>query len=177
MRTGLLALLLTILISLPAWANQEEELKQQIERLATELEAKYRGRGKVKVAILQFRTSDNRLTPFNQFMQDELNRIYSSSERFQVIDQKAVNQVLIDFKWSLEMSSDFRQYSNLSESIFMAVREVPEVFIYGQVDDKGGKVRLTCYLVPNGLTSTNLYSSQEFSASELTNHLLGKPYR
>jgi len=165
------------MISLPAWASQEEQVKQQIERLATELEAKYQGKGKVKVAILQFRTSDNRLTPFNQYLQDELNRIYGSSERFEVIDQNAVNQVLVDFKWSLDMSSDFRQYSNLSESIFLAVREIPEVFIYGHIDDKGDKVRLICYLVPNGLTSTNLYSSQDFSASEFTNRLLGKPHR
>lgn len=177
MRKLVFSLISILAFSITGFANNEDALKQSINKIAQELESKYPGRGKVKVAILQFRTSDNRLLPFNQYIQDELNFLYRSSNRFEVIDQNAMNRIAEAFKWSLEMSNDFMQYSNLSEQIFRTIGMVPEVFIYGQINDRGDNISLTGYLVPSGLKSTNIYSTQVFPSSEVTDKLLGKPIR
>lgn len=177
MRKYVTTFLCFLTLSFSGLANNENALKESINKIAQELESKYPGRGKVKVAILQFRTSDNRLLPFNQYVLDELNTIYRSSNRFEVIDQNAMNRIVDGFKWSLEMSNDFRQYSSLSEQIFKSIGQVPEIFIYGQINDRGDNISLTGYLVPNGLKSTNIYSTQVFLSSEVTDKLLGKPIR
>lgn len=177
MRKLVFSLISILAFSITGFANNEDALKQSINKIAQELESKYPGRGKVKVAILQFRTSDNRLLPFNQYIQDEINFLYRSSNRFEVIDQNAMNRITEAFKWSLEMSNDFMQYSNLSEQIFRTIGMVPEVFIYGQINDRGDNISLTGYLVPSGLKSTNIYSTQVFPSSEVTDKLLGKPIR
>ncbi len=172
-----LAILCIVVISTSAMANNEDVVKENIKKIAQELESKYSGRGKIKVAVLEFRTSDNRITPFNHYIQDELSVFYQSSNRFEVIDQNAMNSVLKAFNWSLEMSNDFKQYSDLSEQIFRAIGIVPEVFIYGQISDRGDNISLTGYLVPNGLKSTNHYSTKVFASSATTDKLLGKPIR
>lgn len=164
-------------LSLNGFSNNEEAIKQSINKIAQELESKYSGRTKAKVAILQFRTNDNKLTAFNSYIVDELNMIFKSSSRFEVIDQNAMNKVVEGFKWSLEMSNDFRHYSDLSEQIFRNIGLVPELFIYGQINDRDQTITLTGYLVPNGLKSTNLYSTQIIESSEITDKLLGKPIR
>lgn len=171
------SLICFLAFSISGYANSEDALKQSISKIAQELESKYPGRGKVKVAILQFRTSDNRLLPFNQYIQDELNFLYRSSNRFEVIDQNAINRITEAYEWSLEMSNDFKNYSDLSEQIFRAIGMVPEVFIYGQINDRGDNISLTGYLVPSGLKSTNIYSTLLFPSSEVTDKLLGKPIR
>ncbi|MDY0253851.1 MAG: hypothetical protein RBR30_05515 [Tenuifilaceae bacterium] len=171
------SLICFLAFSISGYANSEDALKQSISKIAQELESKYPGRGKVKVAILQFRTSDNRLLPFNQYIQDELNFLFRSSNRFEVIDQNAINRITEAYEWSLEMSNDFKNYSDLSEQIFRAIGMVPEVFIYGQINDRGDNISLTGYLVPSGLKSTNIYSTLLFPSSEVTDKLLGKPIR
>lgn len=177
MRKLTFSLICILSFSFSGFANNEEALKQSISKIAQELESKYPGRGKVKVAILQFRTNDNRLLPFNQYIQDELNFLYRSSNRFEVIDQNAMNRITEAYEWSLEMSNDFKNYSDLSEQIFREIGMVPEVFIYGQINDRGDNISLTGYLVPNGLKSTNTYSTLLFPSSEITDKLLGKPIR
>ena len=172
-----LAILSIITISNAVMANGEDVVNKNIRMIAQELEAKYPGSGKIKVAVLEFRTSNNQITPFNQHIQDEISMFYQSSKRFEVIDQNAMNNVLKAFNWSLDMSNDFRHYSSLSEEIFRAIGIVPEVFIYGQINDRGDKISLTGYLVPNGLKSTNHYSTKVFDSSAFTDKLLGKPIR
>lgn len=177
MRLTITILFCTVALSFAGLANNEDAIKESIAKIAKELEEKHPGRSKVKVAILQFRTNDNKLTPFNSYIQDELSLNYKDSKRFEVIDQNAMNRVADEFGWNLDMSNEYRQYSDLSEQIFRKIGVVPEVFIYGQINDNIETITLTGYLVPNGLKSTNIYSTQKFPSSAVTDRLLGKPVR
>ena len=80
------------------------ELEENIQKMAKELELKFPGRTKVKVALLQFRTSDNQLTKFNQYINDEITSIYKDSKRFELIDPNSVSRMVESFGWSLEKS-------------------------------------------------------------------------
>lgn len=177
MKLTFTTLVCIIALTFAGFANNEDVVKQSISKIAKELEEKHPGRSKVKVAILHFRTNDNKITPFNAYIQDELNLNYQSSKCFEIIDQNAMNRVADEFGWNLDMSNEYRQYSDLSEQIFRKIGVVPEVFIYGQINDNNETITLTGYLVPNGLKSTNIYSTQKFPSSAVTDKLLGKPVR
>lgn len=169
-------LICILLITFTGMANGEDVIKQNISKIAKELEAKYPGRTKLKVAILDFRTSSNELTPFSKFIQDELAINYKGT-RIEIIDQNAINRVVDAYGWNLEMSNDYKHYTALSEQIFKAIGMVPEAFIYGQINDNGPSISLTGYILPNGIKSTNIYSTQVFESNEVTDRLLGKPIR
>lgn len=153
------------------------EVEENIQKLAAELEAKYPGYSKIKVAILQFRTSDNKLTRFNQFIQDELSLSYKNSKRFEVIDQYSVNRLTEAIGWDINKSNSYNIYNELSEQIFRNVGVVPDAFIYGQITDNYETIVLTGFLVPNGVKGSSVQSIIKFASSELTDQLLGKPVR
>jgi hypothetical protein len=159
------------------FSNNEAQIKQSVRNIAKELEAKHPGSSKLKVAILEFRTSDNGLTRFNQFIQDELVAYYASSKRFEIIDPNAINRLVTSYGWDLEKSNSFQVYSELSELIFKNLGVVPGAFIYGQVNDNNENITITGYLVPNGIKSTNIFYAQTFQSSGITDNLLGKPIR
>jgi hypothetical protein len=166
-----------LVLSYFGYATNNTEIKQSLAKMANELEEKHPGSNRIKVAILEFRTSENELTNFNQFIQDELNANYRSSKRFEVIDQNAINRLITSYGWDLSKANSFQIYSELSEQIFKSIGIVPNAFIYGQVNDNDQNITITGYLVPNGISSTNIYSRQSFASSALTDKLLGKPIR
>lgn len=169
-------LICILLMSLVSIASGDDAIKQSVSKIAKELDAKYPGRTKLKVAILDFRTSDNELTPFSKFIQDELAMSFKGT-RIEIIDQNAINKVVDAYGWNLEMGNDYKHYTALSEQIFRAIGMVPEAFIYGQINDNGPTITLTGYILPSGLKSTNIYSTQIFESNEITDRLLGKPIR
>jgi hypothetical protein len=166
-----------VALSYYGFATNDNEIKQCLAKIANELEAKHPGSNRIKVAILEFRTSENELTNFNQFIQDELNATYRNSKRFEVIDQNAINRLITTYGWDLNKGNSFHVYSELSELIFKTIGMVPNAFIYGQVNDNDQTITITGYLVPNGISSTNIYSRQTITSSALTDKLLGKPIR
>ena len=177
MKLRIKTLLTILLISIGGLAKGDEALKANIQKIAQELESRQPGRTKVRVAILEFRTTDNRITPFNSYIQDQLGQAYRNSNRFDVIDQNAINRILKDFGWSLDKTNDFMNYADLSEKIHRELGMVPNAFIYGQINDNNETINLTGYLIPNGVRSSNINSSQVFASSAVTDRLLGKPVR
>ncbi len=141
-----------LIIGLLLFSNaKSDDLEDNIKRMANELEAKYPGTIKVRVAILQFRTSSNELTRFNQYLQDQLFSIYLNSKRFEVIDQVTVNRLIEASNWNLDVSSSFEKYNELSEQIFRNLGLVPDAFIYGLIDEQPDWVTITSYILPNGI--------------------------
>ncbi|HPD96156.1 MAG TPA: hypothetical protein PLA24_09700 [Tenuifilaceae bacterium] len=178
MKYKIAIVLCALVLSFTSYAGEEEDaLKQSIGAIANDLLAKHSGSSKVKIAILQFRTNNNKLTPFNAYIQDELVLNYQNSKRFEVIDQNAINIITEDYGWNLDNCTNFKSYSELSENIFRGLGLIPEAFIYGQIKDNGETITITGYIVPNGVKSTNISSTQVVKSSALTDKLLGKPIR
>jgi hypothetical protein len=163
-------------LSFVGLSNNEDVVKQAINKIAKELDEKFPGKSKIKVAILHFRTSNNELKPFNNYIQDELSSFFKGT-RLEVIDQNAINRISDSYGWNLDMSNEFKNYSELSEQIFRGLGIVPGAFIYGQINDNSETITITGYIIPNGLKSTNLYSAQIIESSEVTDRLLSKPIR
>lgn len=172
---GFLALIIAITV-LPL-AAVAMEVNEGIKQMAQELESQSPSRVKIKVAVLQFRTSDNRITRFNQYIQDGLFAAYKGSARFEIIDMNSINRIVEASNWDLEKSLSFKSYTELSELIFKETGIVPDAFIYGQINDNDEYITLSGYLVPNGIKSTNIQSVVRFNSSEQTDKLLGKPVR
>lgn len=169
--------LLSVIALLTPPSAVADEVKENIQKMATEFEAKYPGRIKVKIAILQFRTKDNQLTRFNQYLQDEFFSMYKNSPRFEVIDQVSVNRLLESSNWNLENSSSFEKYTELSEQLFRNVGVIPDAFIYGVIEDNIETITISGYIVPNGIMSNSIGSVIKFNSSEVTDQLLGKQVR
>lgn len=169
-------ILCVLAVAFATFGSEEDALKQDVGAIAKDLLAKHPGSSKAKIAILQFRTNQNKVTPFNSYIQDELLMNYQGT-RFDVIDQNEINRIVEEFGWTLDKCTDFKAYSELSELIFRKIGLVPSAFVYGQINDNGETITLTGYIVPNGLKSTNISSTRIFSSSALTDKLLGKPIR
>ncbi|MGE0077752.1 MAG: hypothetical protein AB7S48_07830 [Bacteroidales bacterium] len=169
-------LLCVLTISFVSFAGDEDALKQSIATIAKELVVKHPGSSRAKVAILQFRTNQNKVTPFSSYVQDQLLMNFQNT-RFEVIDQNEINKIVDEYGWDLSKCTNFKVYSELSEIIFRKIGMVPSAFIYGQINDNDETITLTGYVVPNGLKSTNISSTQIFNSSAVTDKLLGKPVR
>jgi hypothetical protein len=157
-------------------AQEQEELTAVIQKIAQELETKHAGPNKIKIAILQFRTKDNKLTKFNEFIQDELFQAYRNSKRFEVIDQNAINDMIQSYGWTNDKARNFVHNENFGKYIFDQVGYVANAIIFGTIADNDETITLTTYLVPNGV-NRNIMSVEKFNSSPFTDKLLGKPIR
>ena len=83
------------------------------------MESKHSGANKIKVAILQFRTKDNKLTKFNDFIQDELSLAYKNSTRFEVIDQNAINDLIQSYGWTNDKARSFEHNEDFGKFILI----------------------------------------------------------
>lgn len=168
-------LMSAIIILISTFSAKATEVNNQVAKMAKELEQKSKTHSKQRIAILQFRTDKNKLTPFNKFIQDEIAITYSNSAMFEVIDINATNRIVEKLNWDLTQSNNFNIYDKISEAIFKDLGILPNAFIYGQINDNNETITLTGYLVPNGLKSTNIQSMVRLNSTEQTDKLLGKP--
>ncbi len=157
-------------------AQEQDDLTLAIKNIAKDLESKHSGANKIKVAILQFRTKDNKLTKFNDFIQDELSLVYKNSIRFEVIDQNAINDLIQSYGWTNDKARSFEHNEDFGKFIFDQLGYVANALIYGQIADNEETITLTAYLIPNGI-NRNIVSIEKFKSSALTDKLLGKPVR
>ncbi len=157
-------------------AQEQEDLAIVINKIAKDLEAKHSGANKIKIAILQFRTKDNKLTKFNDFIQDELYQAYKGSSRFEVIDQNAINDLIQSYGWTNDKARNFDHNENFGKFIFEQLGYVANAIIFGQIADNDETITLTAYLVPNGV-NRNIMSVEKFKSTSFTDKLLGKPIR
>lgn len=164
-----------IIMLMTSFSVVATEVNDQVTNMAKELEKNSKAYSKQKIAILQFRTDKNKLTPFNKFIQDEMVLAYSKSTKFEVIDINATNRIIEDLNWDILKVNDFNFYNKISEQIFKELGIVPSAFIYGQINDNDETITITGYLVPNGLKSSNIQSVVRFESTEQTDKLLGKP--
>jgi hypothetical protein len=154
---------------------QEATLNEHIKKLTDELEQTYPTRRPVEVAVLDFRTSDNRITAFNTYLQNAFHENYKGSRTFRLFDQDNVNRILSSSEWDLEKSNNFTTYATLREDIFKTLGLGADAFIYGQINDNNETITITAYLIPQGVKPSRLHAAVTFPSSEETDRLLGKP--
>lgn len=154
---------------------QEVALSDHIKTLTDELAQTYPTRRAIDVAVLDFRTSDNRITAFNTYLQNAFHENYKGSGSFRLYDQNNVNRVLANSEWDLEQSNDFATYATLREDIFKTLGLGADAFIYGQINDNNETITITAYLIPQGVKPARLHATVTFPSSEETDRLLGKP--
>ena len=154
---------------------QEVTLSDHIKSLTDELAQTYPTRRPIEVALLDFRTADNRITPFNTYLLDAFHQHYKGSPVFKLFDQNNVNRVLKNSEWDLEKSNDFTTYATLREDIFKTLGLGADAFIYGQINDNNETITITAYLIPQGVKPSRLHATITFPSTEETDRLLGKP--
>jgi hypothetical protein len=148
-----LSLLLSInSISQPS-LKSNEAIEKAVGQLTDELIANYSSNYKANIAILEFRTSANKISRLNQIIQKEINSSLGKLNKFKVIEQYRVNHILEEQGWSLTSSTSFKVYSSLNESFFKTNGTIADAFIYGVIDFDGSYMVITGYLVPDGLSS------------------------
>ena len=175
MKTTLLLLVSILLIN---YTNaQESLLSDHIKSLSNELEANYAGKKTIQVAVLDFRTSDNRITAFNTYLQNAFQSNYKGSVAFRLIDQNNINRLLSNSNWDLDQSNDFTTYASLREDIFSTLGVGADAFIYGQINDNDETITITAYLIPQGVKPSRTHATITFPSSEETDRLLGKPVK
>lgn len=172
MKTILLPVI-SMLLVFTAYA-QELEVKDYVNILMIELESKCTEKPPLHVAILDFRTADDRITPFNNYLQEAWQLHYKQSEYFKLIEQNNVNRVVSNSNWNLEQSNDFTTYANLQEDIFRTLGIGSDAFIYGQINDNIETITITAYLIPQGIKPSRIHASVTFPSNEETDRLLGK---
>lgn len=175
MKTTLLLLVSIFLINLAN--SQESLLSDHIKSLANELEDNYAAKKPIQVAVLDFRTSDNRITSFNTYLQNEFHKNYKSSGAFRLIDQNNLNRVLANNDWDLDKSNNYEMYATLREDIFKTLGVGADAFIYGQINDNNETITITAYLIPQGVKPSRTHATVTFPSNEETDRLLGKPIK
>ncbi len=154
---------------------QDVFLDQAIANVASQLQTSQRASKKLKLAIIQFRTADDRLSDISQYVQDELQQLFKQGKKFDLIDPMGVSALCKAAGWNLKMRDNLKVYEALSESLFREFNEVPDGFLYGIINDNGSYLTLTTYLVPNSGMVVKFYTTVKFLANEQSDKLLGKP--
>lgn len=156
---------------------QPSALREPIQKLSSDLEQKYQGRPGTKIALLEFRTTDDRLLPFNAFIRDEMVLNYQNSSKFTLIDPYMAEKLAAGNGWSMKNVSSFPFYEKLGQQFMEKTGYVPDAWIYGQIQDNEESITLTAYLVPTGSTIAKVITAVSFPADEQTDRLLNKPVK
>jgi hypothetical protein len=154
--------------------SQEINLREQIKILVTELESKYTDRPGIKIALLEFRTSENKLVPFNNFCRDEIAKNLQNSTNFKLIDLNISATIAKEKQWNNDVSNNFGFFDDLGRSFMEKSGYVPVAYLYGIISDNDESITITAYLSPSGLSEAKSVSTITFDASEKTDKLLGK---
>ena len=168
----------TILLILVAFSltihSQESNLKNQIKTLTDELESIYTSRPGINIAILEFRTSENKLVAFNNFCRDEVVKNLQNSMNFKLIDPVLSASIAKEKKWNNEVSENFEFFDDLGRTFMEKTGNVPVAYIYGIITDNNESVTITAYMASSGLPEAKLFSSITLDATDKTDKLLEK---
>ncbi len=170
------SLTLALLMSSYLFA-QASALREPLSALSTDLESRYNGRQGVKVALLEFRTTDDRLLPFNEFIRDEFVLNYQNSKAFKLIDPLMSARLATENGWSMKTVSSFPYYEKLGRQFMERTAYVPDIYLYGQIQDNEESITVTAYMVFTGSTDAKVIAAVSFPSDEQTDRLLKKPIK
>jgi hypothetical protein len=170
-------LLITAFLMQGSLFSQTSALREPLKELSSDLELRYKGRPGIKIALLEFRTSDDRLLPFNAFIRDEFVLNYQKSTEFKLIDPFMSAKVATDNAWSMKTVSSFPYYEKLGRQFMEKTGYVPDAYIYGQIQDNQESITITAYMVFTGSTDAKVIYAISFPSDEQTDRLLGKPVK
>lgn len=156
---------------------QETTVKDQLKVLAKQLESKYTGRDGIKIALLQFRTSNDFITRFNDFARDEFVVNYQGSSKFSLIDPIISARVVEAKEWNLQKVNSFPYYDELGQAFMQQAGYVPNGYVYGEIRDNEMSITITAFLVLSGSTDAKAVAAVTFDSNEQTDYLLGKPVK
>ncbi|BDX36886.1 hypothetical protein CYCD_02410 [Tenuifilaceae bacterium CYCD] len=146
-------------------------VENAVSQLTVELTSNYTSNCKVHIAILDFRSTDDKVSRFNQLIQNEMNLSLAKSVNFKVIEQFSINHLLDEMGWGLSQALSFKFYSNLNESIFNSTGSIADVFIYGVVSVDESNVTINGYLVPNGLAEKAIKAKVQIPIASIPDNM------
>ncbi len=159
-----LFLILSLIQSSPIYNRTIEDTVKEI---TNELANKYSNNFKVNVAILEFRTSSNKVSRLNQLIQREIHQSLATYNNFKVIEQYSVNHILEEHGWSLENATSFKVYSTINENLFKNTGTIADVFVYGVISMDNEYVSITGFIVPGGVASNGSKITVKISVDDL----------
>lgn len=166
--------LLFLLLSIPLEPVKPNKpvFETAIVQLAKDLTSKHYCKHKELVAILEFRTVDDKASKINQLIQKELSLALADLPNFQLIEQYSVNHLVEELGWSLANATSFKFYSSLNESLYKSTGDIADIFIYGTVTLDGENVLITGYLVPDGVARKTIKSSIQITVGDIPENIL-----
>ncbi|HOZ15516.1 MAG TPA: hypothetical protein PK784_12055 [Tenuifilaceae bacterium] len=151
-----------------------ETIEESVNQFTKELANKYSSNFKVSVAILEFRTSSNKVSRLNQLIQKELHQSIAAYNNFKVIEQYSVNHILEEQGWSLENANSFKSYSAINEKLFKNTGTIADVFLYGIISLDEENVFITGCIVPGGVISNGSKKTFKIPVNNLPSDYLEK---
>jgi hypothetical protein len=154
--------------------TQDTTLSDQFQTLASELESKYSDRPGIKVAILEFRTSEDKTIPLNNFCCQEIAQSLKNSMNFKLMDPIIYANIAKEKPWSIHAANNYEFMDDLGRIFMEKSGDVPVAYIYGIITDNQKSITITAYLSSMGINEAKAVASITIDANEKTNELLGK---
>ena len=155
-------------------SSQETNLSDQFKTLANDLESKYTDRPGIKVAILEFRTSDNKIVPFSNVCSQEMADNLRNSMNFKLMDSNVYAAIAKEKPWSNDAANSYEYMDDLGRIFMEKTGDVPVAYIYGIITDNNQSITITAYLVSLGASEAKSVATINIDATEKTDSLLGK---
>lgn len=160
--------------------SQELKLEQAVSKLASDIQTNCTEQGHQSVAILGFFTKEGRNTKFNSYLKEYLAQKFRP-DIFTVIDQNTMDALLESHPFNLSRANDHELLSSYSNNILEKSDQSVTVFLYGQILDEDEDIKITAYLVSDGMFDNVGTASVKIIAADVTDKLLGrivthKPY-
>lgn len=149
-------------------------IEDSVNILTKELANKYENNHRVNVAVLEFRTSSNKISRLNQLIQREIHRSLASYSKFKVIEQYSVNHILEEEGWNLDNANSFKVYSSINETLFKSTGTIADVFLYGVITMDNENVVITGFILPGGVMSSGSKVTVKFPVNNLPANYLEK---
>lgn len=157
--------------------GQTSQVKTSLTKLNSDFEEKYQGRNGARLAILEFRTTNDQRLPFNDLIRDEMVLSYQNSQKFKLIDPFLSGKLASENGWSMKTVNSFPFYEKLGQIFMEKTGYVPDLWVYGQIQDNEETITLTAFLVTTGSTDAKAIAAISFPSDELTDRLLNKPVK
>lgn len=150
-------------------------LDEAIQRLSIGLSDELSSQISPTLAILGFPTVKGEHTELGNYIAKKFNNSFSKNELVKPIEQDMVNLAVTEKYKDYNEIQDYNHLNQFSEKIFQKSGIVPQIYLWGKIEDLDEKIIISAKLVDAKTTRTITGLSTEVKPSALTDRLLGKP--
>ncbi len=153
--------------------GQELQIEPAVKKLAQEIQINCTEQGHQSVAILGFYTKDGRNTKLNNYLKEKIAKNFQA-DIFSVIDPNVIDALLESHPFNLSKANNHELLSSYSNYIMENSNQTLTLFLYGQILDEDDDLKITAYLVSDGMFDNAGTASVKIVATEVTDKLMGK---